>query len=378
MISDASVRAAALIVSGGQSGDPAGRELAIAALAAMDRHVMDDIVEHLDAEHVPSGKAGPRVSDYGACRRSVWYRESPPDGFVADPKQYDRQAAIGTLVHEAAAKARAASAPWRWYETEIQAPGLDRPGRLDEYDPVLGEVSDTKTAGVRRWDQVGDDGPDESAWGQVSIYAYALDERGHAVRTVRIMMVNRDSGAEEHFRRDYDPADGRKALDDLIELATMLELGVIPPRDGTGPATDWRCRSCFARSHCWNIPAATEAERSPESFTVLGAEPDDTAIEWAARRYLEAKAEADVAKAAADVAKELLQGVEPGTYGDVVVKANRRSMPEYKDSFTRAVQLYALSEVHRPPVAEVAEPVKRVDRWTSVSRVRAAKRKKAS
>jgi hypothetical protein len=348
--------------------------LALAALEAADREVMDDIVDALNAGYVPSGNTGPRVSDVGSCRRSVWYREAPPGGFVADPQQYQRQAALGSVIHEKAATVRAARYPWRRYEFEVPVPGLDKRARVDEYDPVLGEVTDDKTAGVRRWDMVGDEGPAESAWAQGLVYGLAIDELGWPIQTVRIIVINRDTGAEEHFRRDYDPPAARRVLDDLIELATMLDVGVVPPRDGRGPGVDWQCRSCFARSHCWNIEDAAAAGRTPESFTLLGEEPADETIVWAAARLLAARAVLKDAKAEEEVARELVQGVEPGEYGDFVVSATRREMPNYKDSFERLLELYALSEVHRPPVVEVVQPLMRIDRYTSVRRKRAAKR----
>lgn len=373
---DPDVMAAAVIASGGPADGASERARALAAeaLAAADREVMDDIVEALDAAYVPSGNTGPRVSDVGSCRRAVWYREAPPDGFVPDAPQYQRQAALGSIIHEKAATVRAARYPWRRYEFEVPVPGLDKRARVDEYDPILGEVTDDKTAGVRRWDMVGDEGPAESAWAQSLVYALALDELGWPVQTVRIIVINRDNGQEEHFRRPYDPAAARRVLDDLVELATMLDLGVVPPRDGHGPGVDWQCRSCFARSHCWNIDAAAEAGRTPESYTLLGEEPADETIVWAAERLLSARARLRDAKAEEEAARELMQGVAPGEYGDIEVSATRREMPNYKDSFERLLQLYALSDVHRPPVDEVSQPLMRIDRYTTVRRKRAAKR----
>ena len=93
---------------------------------------------------------------------------------------------------------------------------------LHDVDPVVGEITDNKTAGSYKWDVYGDDGPPDDAWGQVMIYGLALDELGYPVRTVRIIAVNRDTGAEEHFRRDYDPWEARDALDELVALTKEL------------------------------------------------------------------------------------------------------------------------------------------------------------
>lgn len=377
---DPDVMAAAVIASGGAADGASDRARALAAeaLAVADRDVMDDIVDALHADYVPSGNAGPRVSDVGACRRSVWYRENPPEGFVPDPPQYQRQAALGTLIHAKAAEVRAKRYPWRHYEFEVTIPGLDKKGRVDEYDPILGEVVDDKTVGARKWEYVGADGPADTAWAQGLLYGLGLEESGLPVQTVRIIVINRDNGAEEHFRRPYDPAAARAVLDDLVELATMLDLGAVPPRDGTGPGTDWQCRACFALSHCWNVDAAAGAGRLPESYTLLGANPTDETIVWAAERLMLARLALKAAKAEEDAAKDLVEGIEPGEYGDFVVSATRRNMPNYKESFERLLELYALSEAYRPPVEEVAKPLMRVDRYTTVRRKRAADREKAA
>lgn len=371
--------AAAMLAAGEEpAGVPEGaRDLAQRALAAADRQVMDDIADALDDGYEPSGEHGPRVSDAGACRRAVWYRESPPDGFEPLPEQYRRQAALGSLIHEKAAAVRAERYPWRRYEFEIRVPGLDKPARVDEYDPVLGIVTDDKTAGSRKWEVYGDEGPAPSAWDQVMIYGYALDDMGLPVRTVRVIVINRDTGAEEHFRRPYDPAAARAALDRLVELATMLDLGVVPPRDGYGPAVDWRCKLCPARAHCWNLNAAAEAGRSPESYTVLGAEPDDPTIAWAAEQVIAARAAEREGKRAKKAAEALLDGIAAGDYGDYTIRPARRDMPDYKGSFQRLLELYDLSEAHRPPVGDVTAPLVRTDRWTEVRRKRAAERAKA-
>jgi ubiquitin len=352
---------------------PAGA-LAAQALAAADREVMDDLVEASNEDYVPSGKSGPRVSDAGGCPRSVWYREQPPADFVPDVVD-QRRAALGTIIHKRAEAVRSRLYPWRLYEFTVTVPGLDRPGRVDEYDPVLGEVTDDKTAGSRKWEMVGADGPTADAWAQGMVYGLALDDMGWPVKTIRIIVINRDTGQEEHFRRDFDPAEARADLDDLIELATMLDLGIVPERTGVGPAS-FPCSWCVAKSHCWNIEAADAAGRSPESYTLLGPDPDDKVIEWAGVRVIEARKAATDAKKAKDEADALIDGVKAGTYGDVTIGPRSRQMPNYKDSFERLSGFYALPDVHRPSFDEATEVTQRTDRWTEVKAVRAAKRAK--
>jgi CRISPR/Cas system-associated exonuclease Cas4 (RecB family) len=313
------------------------------------------------------------VSDYGSCPRQVWYREKPPADYT-DPAPVDtRRATLGKIVHAAAQIARERLYPWRLYEYEIAIPGLDKPGRIDEYDPVLGEVTDGKTAGEHKWTVYGDGGPPVEAWGQVLIYAYALDMAGYPVRTVRVIAINRDTGSEEHFRAGYDPAEAIAALDELLELATQLDLGVVPPRAGTGPGR-FPCSWCPARLHCWQVDAAQAAGRSPESYTLLGAEPDDPTVGWAAAQVYAATKANTAAKNAKDEVSALLEGIPAGTYGEWTIGPRSREVPDYKGSYERLLGLYPLPDEHRPPIEHVEAPLKRTDRWVGVKRERAATR----
>lgn len=363
---------------------PAEYALAAAALAAADRPVMDDIVEHLAAEHVPSGRSGPRVSDAGACSRQIWYRERPPAGYVPRTGIDQRRASLGALIHKGAEAARSARYPWRRYEMAVDVPGLDRPGRVDEYDPVLGLVIDDKTAGRAKWDLVGDGGPTGEQWAQLRIYGYALDAAGWPVRTLRIIAINRDSGAEEHFNEDFDPALGLAALDQLVTVATMVEAGMRPPRGGYGPR-DWRCQWCPALDHCWNTRKAAELGRSPESVTILGERPEDPSIAWAAREVLAFSKQRLEVEKREDRAKALLQGVPPGTYGadsddPVELYLSPSTSYGYKAAYGEVLGLVnllaaLLPDDVRPELDDIDVPVKK-SFTTAARRPRAAGRKR--
>ncbi len=341
--------------------------LAEQALGAADRQVMDDVVEHLNAQYRPSGKSGPSPSDAGACRRQLWYRDhghTLPD-YTPNTEIDERRAALGSLVHRAAQEAGEARYPWRRYEMPIQIPGLERGGRIDCYDPVLGEVTDDQTAGRAKWQMFGDDGPTEAKWEQAAIYGYALAMQDMPVRTLRIIAINRDTGVEEHFHREFDPAFGLAALDKLLEVATVLEAGVMPPRDGFGPK-HWMCEWCPALAHCWNVDAATKAGRSPESYTLLGPEPEDPSIVWAGRQALEAAAERLKWEKREKRAKALLQGLKARRYGadredgGIEITDSWNTSYGYKEAYETLRALYALPEAQRPPVAELPDvPVSR-------------------
>jgi hypothetical protein len=325
---------------------PATYALAMAAAAAADRQVMDDIVEHLGSGYRPSGAFGPRVSDAGGCARAIWYRERPPAGYVPRTDIDQRRAALGKLIHLAADDARSARYPWRRYKLRVPIPGLDKPGEVDEYDPVLGLVVDDKTAGEYKWSVIGESGPTLEHWAQIRIYGYALDAIGWPVRTLRIIAINRDTGEEEHFDEDYDPADGLAALDELIAAATMIEAGAVPPRGGYGPK-DWRCQWCPAMLHCWNVDLAARLERSPESVTILGEHPEDPSVAWAGREVLELSAQRLALEQREGRAKALLQGIRPDVYGKgsdqpVEVYTAPHTSYGYKDAYEQAASLVEL------------------------------------
>ena len=364
--------------SGHWHDSPPAYRLALAAAAAADRPVMDDIVEHLAAGYMPSGEFGPRVSDAGACPRQVWYRERPPAGYVPRTDIDRRRAALGAVIHRAAEAARSVRYPWRRYEMPVAVPGLDKPGRVDEYDPVLGLVIDDMTAGRVKWDMVGDDGPAEK-WAQVRIYGYALEQAGWPVRTLRVIAINRDTGDEEPFDEDYDPELGLAALDELIAAATMIEAGVVPPRGGYGPK-DWRCQWCPALEHCWQTGRAAELGRSPESLIALGEHPEDPSIAWVGREVLAlSKARLELEKREKR-AKALLQGIKPDIYGKdseqpVEVFNDWNTSYGYKAAYEQAAALVdvlasLLPPDQRPDLAELTVG-KKTAKTTAVRRPRA-------
>ncbi|QKW22303.1 hypothetical protein HUT16_27380 [Kitasatospora sp. NA04385] len=317
------------------------------------------------------------ASDTGSCRRAIWYRENPPPGYV--PAPVDRRAALaGTLIHDSISRRRRALYPWRLQEQSVTLPGLDRPSRYDEYDPVTGVLYDYKTAGDWKWAVVGESGPPETEWDQGQLYALALHLAGQLVVEVRIVYYERKSGADEEFSRPFDEQAARRALGRLTAIATALDLGTALPRDRSGPSTDVICRRyCGARIDCWSINQAEAAGRSPESYTLV-TDADD--IEWALGEYDRTRAEKSKAEKAQNVAKALLDGIPPATYGEFeyVHTGGRLKDPE-PDPAARLRQLeglWDLPETERPALAELDYPTKRT-RTTSrmeVRRVRAAVR----
>lgn len=320
------------------------------------------------------GTLGIGPSDTTSCPRKIEYRERPPADFVPDPED-KRPARIGGMIHRDWQNVSQALYSWRLHEFNVQIPGLDtKNSRVDRYDPVTAVLDDGKTAGNWAWDHLGDEGPDEDVWEQVQIYGLALNRMGLPVRTVRLVYIKRENGHDEIFTRPYDEAVAMRALDRLLGYAATLDAGGHLPRTRSGPSTDGLCRGCFARSHCWNLPRAKELRRSGESLTVLGEDVDPVEVEFFAAGVYAAERE----KAAADLRRKeglaLLEGIAPGPYGAFEVGEGGRWMPDPKKRIAQLEGLFDEPDGKRPALAELPEPPKRRDRWTTVKPVRAAKR----
>jgi hypothetical protein len=312
------------------------------------------------------------ASDTSTCPKKIEYRNKPPEDFVRAPED-QREARMGTIIHAEVTRKMRALFPWREFAGKVTIPGLDRESEFDSYDPIVEELEDYKTAGDWRWDVLGDEGPSDEVWEQVMLYAYALEAIGRRVKTVRLSYIKRCNGHDETFVRDYDEQVAKAALDRLLGYATALDLGIELPRTGLGPENDALCRRCFARDHCWNTAAAAAAGRSPESYTILGAEPVDESVVWAIGEKVEqAKVRLDAEKAE-KVAKTLLTGIEPGRYGDYEgYWTGGGGGDDHKARAEQLEQFYDLPDDQRPPLESL--PVPQKSKWRGVrwGRVRKA------
>ena len=334
----------------------------------------DDLerAQHYAANPRKPGQWSIGASDTSTCPKKIEYRNAPPEDMIYAPED-KREARMGTIIHSEVTRKMRLLFPWREFAGRVLIPGLDRESEFDSYDPITGEVEDYKTAGDWRWDVLGDEGPDETVWEQVMLYGLALAATGRHVTTIRVSYIKRCNGHDETFVRDYDEVVAKAALDRLLGYATALDLGIELPRTGLGPANDALCRRCFARDHCWSTGAAAAAGRSPESFTILGAEPADESIVWAvAEKVEQGKARLDADKAE-KVAKTLLEGVEPGRYGDYEGYPSGGGGGD--DPYARVRQLeeyYGLPDDERPPLEVLVVPQKHKYRYIRWGRVRKA------
>lgn len=313
-------------------------------------------------------------SDVNSCPKFIQLRERPPEGFVPEPE--DTSAAmLGSMYHDALTRARALLYTDRTYEFPVTIPGLDRTGRGDEYDQILAEVTDYKTCGRYAWKRLGLYGPRGRHWEQVAVYASGLIAAGYPVDQIRLMYINRETGEDEQFVIPYREALARIGLGRLRYYNAALDLGEDLPRDPnrTGPSSDPLCARCPVRRACWNMDAAEAAGRSPESYTILGADPDVEAIEWAAKRLYDANTTKKDAIKEQKASSALLKGLSGGEYGDWEVVERSRAMPDWKAWATlvqRARERYlATAERARGDFAEWVDKIevpKRIDSWTEV------------
>lgn len=354
--------------------------LAYAALDAQDATLGDAMraadailyAKHRKARPSEPGKWRIGVSDVDTCPKAIEYRNRPPEDFVPDWED-KREALVGTIIHEGVEARMRLAYPWRLFEQWIEIPGLDRDGRYDWYDPIIAQVGDTKTAGDWRWDRVGEHGPDEDTWGKVMLYGLALEEQGYPVETVRLDYIKRANGHDEPFVRPYDRKVAERARDRLLGYATALDLGLPLERKGEGPDRDPLCKRCFARSHCWSIEKARSVGRSPYSFTILGEDPETDAIAAAIGRMVAARTVARTAKDDQEREKDLLDGIEPGRYGDFEGYAKGGGGgADWQRYAQMLADYYDMPEDERPLLSAIEMPQKKRYTFVQWGRVRKA------
>lgn len=359
-------------------------QLAYNALDAANESIGDIMKAWERQERAARRKANPKLpgqwsigpSDAGTCRRKIMYREAPPEGY--EPMPEDKSAArMGSIIHAETVRRMAALRPWQLFEQDVSLEGLDRPGRFDIYDPVTGIVDDVKTAGRWRWEQVGDHGPEEDTWAQSFLYGLALEDAGNLVTEIRLRYVARDHGHDEVFSRPYDRAFAVAERDKLIATATALDLGQELPRDRSGPSTDALCQRCEARVHCWGLDRAAELGRSGESLVFLGDPVDRQATEWAISQLVERRqVRLDAAKAETEAAA-LLDGVEPGDYGEYAGYPKRTGGgPAYKQRLEQVQEWWDIPADERPAFEAVATATAKAGTSVDWKRKRLATRNK--
>lgn len=291
-------------------------------------------------------------SDAGSCHRWVAYRER--GDYTPTPTQ-GNAAALGTLIHEGVTRIREAQYPWRQFTVPVHVPGINGVGEVDEWDPVLGRVTDYKTAGHAKWERVAAE-PPEYEWEQVLLYGSAFAAQGHDVVDVELLYVHRGTGDVESHIRSYDQAAADQVAARLLGLRDSIRAGEDIPRVRSsdvmlGPTRDALCRDyCPAVVDCWGLDAPPDG-RTPESRVLIR---DDKDIAGVAARYAAAKAREVAATTEREWLGDLIRGVPDGGYGDYEVKTSGgRVGKERRDPPARVEQLERVMRVAvedgRPP-----------------------------
>jgi hypothetical protein len=316
------------------------------AYASLTSTYADDLraFERLEAAAHVRGKArrgdgtSVRPSDLGTCRRKVSARILQPEGLHTNITD-GRPRRQGSVVHRDRRSIVAALYPWRQTEVPFRLPGLPNTFFADEYDPVTGDVFETKTAGQWQWDRTNEHGAAEHWIDQALLGAFGLEQAGRPVGRVRIVVVQRADGHDLEFPITWDDH-ARAAARDAIGRLLALQVAVVQqrqmlPRDRTGPSTDPICaRYCEFRDWCWNLPRARELGVSGESLDVLGEQPADEQILWALQQVYERRGARKAAQAAEDEARSWLTGRTPAVYTaadgfDYVLAAGAAGRPQY-------------------------------------------------
>lgn len=219
------------------------------------------------------------MSELGGCRAALGYRlrgDWPSD-------RPDTWAAIrGTALHEHVFAARAAHHPHLLHEVEVEWAGVT--GHVDEYDPVLEEVTDLKTTKLGTllaWRR----DPDAllSKRQQVQSYARALVESGLRVRRVRVLVAPVDGSFDDWWEHveDYDPAVSDQSVARLREVQATVAAGEHPPRDMPWSwCQDW----CEWFTLCRTGGPVDEPITDPELASAVAGYGEAAAAEGAAKK----------------------------------------------------------------------------------------------
>lgn len=287
-----------------------------------------------DEQHTRSRQKNLGPSDVGRCLRQSGYNwhDVPP----TDERSRGR-ALLGSLMHLGwAAIVAAAQDPNRMAEVDITIPGLGT-GHADDVDFGARVVNDLKSASARSYERYVTSGLPDSYWDQPEIYAYGLwldeatslsiaqpdREMPDIVTsiepwTLRVTLVNRESGEEMPFEQAADLNRGAYLAQRMVERQRMLEQSSAPedlPREGAGPGRGFPCDYCDWVTACWGGPR--EDGLSPQAALIAD---DEASIAATLAEYRSAADElGKLEKTKAD-ARAALTGLPAGDYGDYTLK----------------------------------------------------------
>lgn len=288
-------------------------------------------------------------SSVGKCFKQSAYQYL---GIVPDRVDNKDKADLGTLLHLGWSALIAAMYDPKTREPDVRVtiPHLPRGGEADDVDWSQYIVTDLKSANARAWQAFIDrDGPYENYWDQVEIYAFGLWTEHPDPWTLRLVVINTETGGRVEFTRPADPKRGEamaKALGErhaeLAGAVRLVEAGADPlevvetfPREGNGPGRGFPCDWCPFIEQCW--PEARDG-LSPQAVTVVD---DPQEVEDKAGEYMDASQRESAAKKDKYNAQAYLKGIE-GTFGRYkITTTGGRTGPDEPDT-EAMVELLAL------------------------------------
>lgn len=254
------------------------------------------------------------VSQFGSCRRAVWFQLN---GYDKTNETLKLPALMGTAIHGLIEKAFAEQAKetWQkyWLEEELTYDGIK--GHVDMFLPEIGAVIDWKTTKIRNLEYF----PSTQQRWQVHLYGWLLANNGQTVNTVTLVAIPRD-GDERQIKihtEAYDESVAKEAL--------AWYHAVKGSEDAPAPE---RYAAQFCQHYCpyyGEKCGGKGKEAQPANIT-------DNQTVKAVERYIEINSDIKELEAQKDAIKAFLEGVDGVTPSGVKVAwsqmAGRKSIDE--------------------------------------------------
>lgn len=254
------------------------------------------------------------VSQFGGCRRAVWYQIN---GEEKTNETLKLPALMGTGIHHVIEQAFAAQAETTdynyWLEEEIEYDGIK--GHLDMYLPDIGAVIDWKTTKLRNLDYF----PSKQQRWQVHLYGWLLTKRDQVVKTVTLVAIPRD-GDERNIKIHTEEYSEQIALEAIAWYREIQNMD-------TPPAPE-RYAAQFCQHYCPFFGEKCGGKgKEPSDITI-----EDSAIITAAKRYVEINNEIKKLEADKDGLKATLENINGTTPDGIKISwsqmAGRKSIDE--------------------------------------------------
>lgn len=278
-------------------------------------------MDERQAAHGARFALGPSAASKCYRQAAFEYLDIEPSEPPESKARNTNAADLGTLLHLGwSAMIRSRFSPERRQaDVPLHAEGMPRGGEADDVDYRERIVRDVKSTKDRVFDMWLREGPYESHWEQLEVYALALRQQYGGDWTLCVVAINRETGQVEEFMRPADPEVGRAIVARIADMHLTLTRAAIRasdddalsiveefPREGKGPGRGMPCDWCPFLSACW--PDPTGPDGTPQSATM---DPDDMeAISSLASQYLTASAIAKKAYDQRDDIKPFLSGMD--------------------------------------------------------------------